>query len=129
MKLFSLILGIAVWTTSLAAQEYSVRAVDDSTGKNLSGIPITLRYACTYTGSGLGVKVHCKYIQRRTGADGLAHFPEAMSIKDFDDIYSLPITYGMTCCDITKPQIPGVGVMKFRKRSFSEALHWIFIGD
>jgi len=52
-----------------------------------------------------------------------------MSIKDFDDIYSLPITYGMTCCDITKPQIPGVGVMKFRKRSFSEALHWIFIGD
>jgi hypothetical protein len=128
MKLFPLILGIAACTTSLAAQEYSVRAVDDSAGKSLSGIPITLRYACTYTGSGLDVKVHCKYIQRRTGADGLAHFPEAMFIKDIDDIYSLPITYGMTCCDITKPQIPGVGVMKFRKRSFSEALHWIFIG-
>ena len=129
MKLFSLIFGIVIWATSLAAQEYSVLAVDDSTGKNLSGIPITLRYACTYTGSGIDVKVHCKYIQRRTGADGLAHFPEAMSIKDFDDIYSLPITYGMTCCDITKPQIPGIGVMKFRKRSLSEALHWIFIGD
>jgi hypothetical protein len=124
-----LMIAVAICSTSLTAQEYSVRAVDDATGKNLSDIPITLRYACKYSGSGLDIKVQCKFIQRKTGADGLAHFPEAMSIKDFDDIYSLPITYGMTCCDITKPEIPGIGVMRFRQRSFSEVMHWILLGD
>jgi hypothetical protein len=129
MKQFLVIFGLAVFASSLLGQEYAVRAVDVATGKSLSGIPITLRYACTSTGAGLKLKVHCKYIQRKTEPDGLARFPEAASIKDFDDIYSLPITYGMTCCDISKPRIPGVDVMRFHKRSLSEALHWIFVGD
>lgn len=123
------LLGFVALSTSLSAQGYAVRAVDDTTGKSLSGIPITLRYACTSTGSGIKLKMHCKYLQRKTGPDGLAHFPEAASIKDFDDIYSLPIVYGMTCCDISKPNILGTDVMKFHKRSFGEAMHWIFIGD
>jgi hypothetical protein len=124
-----LLLGFVVLSTSLSAQGYAVRAVDDTTGKSLSGIPITLRYACTSTRSGMKLTLHCKYLQRKTGPDGLAHFLEASSINDFDDIYSLAIVYGMTCCDISKPNILGTDVMKFHKRSFGEAMHWIFIGD
>jgi hypothetical protein len=113
----------------LQGQEYSVRAIDADSGKVLKGIPITLRYSCTSTGSGINIRVHCKFIQRRTGADGLAHFPEAGTLKDIDDIFSLPITYGAVCCDISNPVIPGTGTIKFKRRSLGEALHWIFIGD
>jgi hypothetical protein len=111
-----------------SAQEYSVKAVDEQ-GHALSGIPITLRYSCTFTGSGTKIEAHCKYIQRRMGDDGIAHFPEAGSLKDLDDIYSLPITYGMVCCDISQPVIPGSGVMRFRRRSLGEMLNWIFVGN
>ena len=113
----------------LYGQEYSVRAVDAQSGKPLTGIPITLRYACIATGSGIKVKIHCKFIQRKTGADGIAHFPEAGTLNDIDDIFSLPITYRAVCCDISKPEIPGTGTIKFRRRSLGEMLHWIFIGD
>jgi hypothetical protein len=41
----------------------------------------------------------------------------------------LPITYGAVCCDISKPQIPGTGTIKFKHRSLSEMMHWIFVGD
>lgn len=114
---------------SVWAQEYSVRAVDEATGKALRGIPITLRYDCTVTGTGIKAKIHCKFIQRRTDRDGLAHFPEAGSLHDIDDIFSLPIKWGAVCCDISKPVIPGTGTIKFRRRSVNEMLHWIFIGD
>jgi hypothetical protein len=103
-------------------------AVDVDTGKPLSGMPITLRYDCTYTGTGIQTKARCKFIQRKTGADGLAHFPEAGSLRDIDDIFALPITYGAVCCDISKPQIPGTGTIKFKHRSLSEMMHWIFVG-
>ena len=113
----------------LYCQEYSVRAVDAKSGKPLSDIPITLRYACIATGSGMKTKVRCKFIQRRTGIDGVAHFSEAGSLRDIDDIFSLPITYGAVCCDITNPVIPGTGTIKFEKRSLGEMLHWIFVGN
>jgi hypothetical protein len=123
------VLVLILSACQLSAQEYSVRAVEAQTGKVLRGIPITLRYDCKFTGSGINTKEHCKFIQRRTGADGIAHFPEAGSLKEIDDIFSLPISYGMVCCDIANPKIPGTGTMTFRRRSFGEMLHWIFIGD
>ena len=113
----------------LNAQEYSVRAVDADNGKLLKGIPVTLRYDCEAKGSGTKTKIRCKFIQRKTGDDGIAHFPEAGSLKGIDDIYSLPIVYGAVCCDISKPEIPGTGTIKFRRRSLGEMLHWIFVGD
>jgi hypothetical protein len=97
--------------------------------KVLKGIPITLRYDCTATGAGIKTKIHCKFLQRETGPDGLAHFPEAGSLNDIDDIFSTPINDGMICCDISKPVIPGVGTITFQRRSLGQALHWIFIGD
>jgi hypothetical protein len=111
------------------AQGYSVRAIDAQSGKPLKGIPITLRYSCTTTGAGVNIKFHCRYLQRKTGADGIARFPEAGSLKDIDDIYSLPIRYGALCCDISNPVIPGTGTIKFKRRSLAEMLHWIFVGD
>ena len=117
------------WPNRIFGQEYSVRAIDAGNGKRLKGIPITLRYACTSTGSGEKTKIRCKFIQRKTGNDGVAHFPEAGTLKDIDDIYSLPIKYGAICCDISNPVIPGTGTIKFRRRSFGEMLHWIFVGD
>lgn len=51
-----------------------MQAVDVDSGKPLKGMPITLRYDCISTGSGLKLKVHCKFIQRKTGRDGLATF-------------------------------------------------------
>jgi hypothetical protein len=113
----------------LLSQEYSVKAVEENTKKPLKGIPITLRYDCTSTGSGTKLKIHCKFIQRETDAAGIAHFPEAGSLRTIDDIYSLPIKYGMVCCDISQPKVPGTETMKFRRRTFGERLHWIFIGD
>jgi hypothetical protein len=122
--------SLLFWLTCPSqAQEYSVRAVDWKSGKALKGIPISLRYACTFTGSGIKMKEHCKFVQRRTGPDGITHFPEAGSLTDIDDIYSLPITYGMVCCDISKPVIPGMGTMTFKRRSLGEVLNWIFLGD
>lgn len=131
MKRTALSIGIAslVLCGQAFCQEYSVKAVDADYGKPLSGIPITLRYNCTYTGTGIHIKAHCQFIQRKTGSDGLAHFPEAGSLHDIDDIFSLPIAYGAVCCDISKPQIPGTGTITFKRRSLSERLHWIFIGD
>ena len=122
--LLLLLSGVAI-----PAQEYSVRAVDADNGKLLSGIPITLRYDCTYSGVGVKIKAHCKFLQARTGRDGVAHFPTAGSLRAIDDIFSLPITYGAVCCDITAPVIPGIGTIKFRHRSLAEQLHWIFVGD
>jgi hypothetical protein len=113
----------------LHAQEYSVRAIDSKSGKALKGISITLRYACTATGSGMKTKIHCTFIQRRTGSDGIAHFPEAGSLTDIDDIYSLSASYGEVCCDISSPVIPGMGTITFQRRSLGEMLHWIFVGD
>jgi hypothetical protein len=113
----------------LHAQEYSIRAIDAKSGKVLKGIPITLRYDCTATGTGIKTKIHCKFLQRKTGSDGIAHFPEAGSLNEIDDIFSLPITYGMVCCDISKPVIPGMGTITFQRRSVGQTLHWIFVGD
>src|SRR5271170_6594781 len=111
MQRATLVLGTALSLSCghAACQEYSVKAVDVDTGKALAGIPINLRYDCAYTVKGVQTKVHCKVIQRKTGVDGLAHFPEAGALRNIDDIFSLPITYGAVCCDISKPQIPGTG--------------------
>jgi hypothetical protein len=113
----------------LRAQEYSVRAIEAKRGKALEGISITIRYACTATGSGIKVKIRCKFIHRKTGSDGVAHFPGAGNLPDIDDIFPSSTVYGEICCDIPKPAIPGVGTITFQRRSFSEMLHWIFIGD
>lgn len=124
------VVALLLWLPlHLYAQEYKVRAIDIKNGKPLRGIWITLRYSCTTTGSVQKTKVRCKFIQRKTGSDGIAHFPEAGSLKDIDDIFSLPITYGELCCDITNPIIPGMDTIKFKRRSFGETLHWMFIGD
>jgi hypothetical protein len=129
MRRFAPLLALLLSSLYAIGQEYSVRAVDADTGKALTEIPITLRYDCTYTGTGLNVKAHCKFIQRRTGSDGVARFPEAGSLHQIDDIFSLPITYGAICCDITKPEIPGMGTIQFKRRSIGEMMHWIFVGD
>ncbi len=44
-------------------------------------------------------------LQRKTGPDRLAHFPEAGSLHGIDDIFSLPIAYGAVCCDLTTPVV------------------------
>jgi hypothetical protein len=129
MRSFAILFILTLFPLFVRGQEYSVRAMDVDTGKTLADIPITLRYDCTYTGTGIATKAHCKFIQRRTGSDGLAHFPEAGSLKQIDDIFSLSITYGAVCCDITKPDIPGVGTIKFKQRTIGEMMHWIFVGD
>ena len=113
---------------AMAGQEYTVRAVEADSGKLLKGMPITLRYDCVYTGSGLKLKVNCRFIQRKTGADGLAHFPEAGSLHAIDDIFSLPIAYGAVCCDLTNPVVPGTGTIKFKRRTFGEMVQWIVAG-
>ena len=128
--LFITSVSILLWcTTALLAQEFTIHAIDVDSGKSLEGILITLRYSCTSTGSGLQLKWHCKYLQRKTDANGIAHFPEAGSLQDIDDIYSLPITYGSVCCDVTPKTFPGTATMKFKRRTLSEMMHWIFIGD
>lgn len=131
MRRATVTLGAALFLAvgNAVCQEYSVKAIDVGSGKPLSGIPITLRYDCTYAGTGIHIKADCKFIQRKTGSDGMAHFPEAGSLRDIDDIFALPIAYGAVCCDISKPQIPGVGTMKFKRRSLSEMMHWIFVGN
>jgi hypothetical protein len=113
----------------LYAQEYRVRAVDAKTGKVLKGIPITLRYGCAQAGVGTKATIRCKFVVRKTGRDGIAHFPEAGSLKDIDDVFSAPITYNEECCDISKPVIPGEGTITFLHRSFGQTLHWVFLGD
>jgi hypothetical protein len=127
--LYSAVLLFLALPHQLRAQEYSVRAIDAKSGKVLGGISITLRYACITTGSGTKTTIHCKFIQRKTGADGVARFPEAGTLSDIDDIFSSSTEYGEVCCDISRPVIPGMGTITFRRRSFSEMLHWIFIGD
>jgi hypothetical protein len=113
-----------------ACQEYSVKAVDVDSGKPLAGIPINLCYDCTFTAKGVQTKVHCKFIQQKTGADGPVHFLEAGSLHEIDDIFSLPIAYGAVCCEIPKPQqIPGTGTIKFKRRSVGEMVHWILVDD
>jgi hypothetical protein len=130
VKIVSIIgIAVALIAPSLSAQEFTIHAIDVNSGKNLEGMPITLRYECTSTGSGLKLKMHCKAIQRETDADGIAHFPEAGSLKDIDDIFSLPITYGVVCCDVQPKSFPGSATMKFKRRSFAEMMHWIFIGS
>jgi hypothetical protein len=129
MRCFALLLALMLWPLHALGQEYSVRAIDVDTGKTLANIPITLRYDCTYSGTGTKIKANCKFIQRRTGSDGLAHFPEAGSLHQVDDIFSLPVTYGAVCCDISKPDIPGIGTIKFRSRTIGEMMQWIFLGD
>lgn len=112
------------------AQGLTIHAVEDDTDKPLRGIPITLRYNCTAIGSGLKLKWHgCKWITRRTDKAGDAYFPEAPSLPDIDDVYSLPITYAMTCCDVQPKTFPSEATMKFKKRTLAEQLHWIFVGD
>ncbi len=106
------------------AQEFSVHAVEDRTDKPLRDIPITLRYNCTPVGQGLDLKWKgCKWITRRTDKTGAAHFPEAGSLPDLDDVYSLPIAYGMTCCDVQPKTFPSEATMKFHKRTLAEQLH------
>jgi hypothetical protein len=106
-----------------------VLAVEVQTAKPLKGIPIVLRYACTFTGSGVKTKEHCKFIHRRTGNDGIAHFAEAGSLRDIDDIFPMSVAYREVCCDISKPVIPGVGKITFQRRSLRERFSWIFVGD
>ena len=131
MHVGAFVLGatLALGIGHAVCQEYSVKAVDVDTGKALSGMPITLRYDCSYTGTGKGIKAHCKFIQRKTGSDGVAHFPEAGSLGKIDDIFSLPITYGAVCCDIQPGKFPGIGKITFKRRTISEMMHWIFVGD
>jgi hypothetical protein len=113
-----------------AAQELTMHAIEDGTNKPLRDIPITLRYNCKAVGSGATLKWQgCKSITRRTDKTGTAYFPEAGSLPDIDDVYSLPITYGMTCCDVQPKSFPSEATMKFRKRTLAEQLHWIFVGD
>jgi len=111
------------------AQEYSVLAIDAESGKPLKGITVTLRYACTYNGPATHPKIRCNYVQRKTGPDGIARFPEASSLNNIDDIYAVSNIYAQMCCDISNPAIPGTGTLKFKQRSFSELLHWVFVGD
>ena len=122
-------LAILSGSITVTAQEFTLKAVEADTGKPLTGIPITMRYGGTVTGTGANIKLHDKYIQRRTGRDGIAHFPEAGSLKDIDDVYSLPIAYGMVCCDVQPKTFPSTATMTFRKRTLRESLHWIFVGD
>ena len=113
----------------LHAQEYLVRATDARSGRVLKGIPSTLRYGCTAAGWGVKTRIRCKFIHRKTGADGIAHFPEAGSLDGIDDIFSIPTRYIEVCCDISNPVIPGIGTITFKRLSIWQTLHWIFIGD
>jgi hypothetical protein len=122
--------SLSVWLPfRLHAQEYVVQAIDAQSGKPLKGIPIVLRYDCTFTGSEAKTKEHCKFIHRTTGDEGFTHFPEAGSLTDIDDVFPMSAAYREVCCDISEPVIPGTGKITFQRRSFREMLNWIFVGD
>ena len=123
------IASLALWLPQSQAQEYSVQAVDAQSGRPLKGIPIVLRYACTFSGSGTKAKEHCKFIHRKTDKKGIANFPEAGSLHDIDDIFPMSASYREICCDISNPVIPGTGKITFQHRSLREKLSWIFVGD
>jgi hypothetical protein len=130
LSVLSLCICVIAPQRFIHAQGFTLHAVEEGTNKPLSNIPITMRYNCTPVGSGLKLKwIGCRWIQRRTDKAGLAHFPEAGSLHDIDDVYSLPIVYAMTCCDVQPKTFSSEARMKFRKRSFAEQLHWIFIGN
>jgi hypothetical protein len=35
----------------------------------------------------------------------------------------------MVCCDVQPKTFPSTATMTFKRRTFSEMMHWIFIGD
>ncbi|MFT4112718.1 hypothetical protein [Silvibacterium sp.] len=108
------------------AQEFSVRAVDASSGKPLKGMRIAVRYDCGSPGPVWNLQMRCRLMQRKTGADGVAHFPEAGSLRAIDSIYPEPRAYEVVCCEIAKPVIPGSATITFRHKSLGERLEQLF---
>jgi hypothetical protein len=108
---------------------YSVRAIDATSRRVLKGLRMTLRYDCRASGAGINAKVHCEFITRKTGSDGIVYFPEVNSQTDIDAIYSQSITYEAVRTDVSERVIPGSETIAFRRLSFGEMLVLIFEGE
>jgi hypothetical protein len=87
--------NVLSWRCGLGAQEFTLRAIDAPTGKPLPGIPITMRYAGTITGTAAKIKLHGRFMRASLAKDGAAPSPEAGSLEDINDLLSQPIAYGM----------------------------------
>lgn len=130
MKLLLLVLSAAVCLGALpaAAREYAVRVVDADSGKPLRKIRIIVRYDCSATGTTFDLKTRCMFMERKTGADGIAHFPEAGSLHLIDVIYAAGARYETVGSDIPEPFAPesGTGNISLRRKSLVEVWEEFF---
>ena len=110
------------------AQGYSVRAIDAKSGKVLKGFKITMRYNCIAAKTGTKIAdVHCQYVSRKTGSDGIAHFTEANSQTAINAFYAWRIDYEPGE-QAREPVVPGMETIKFYHVSLGELLYEIFRG-
>ena len=91
--LISIAVLLVMVPRSVQSRGYTVRAIDATSGRVLRGLRTTLRYDCRASGAGIHAKVHCEFITRKTGSDGIGYFPEVNSQTDIDAIYSQSINY------------------------------------
>jgi hypothetical protein len=109
-------------------QGYSVRAIDAKSGKVLKGFKITMRYNCIAPKAGTKIAdIHCEYISRKTGSDGIAHFTEATPQSTIDFFYPSGIDYEAGE-QVREPLVPGMETIEFHHMSPGELLYEIFRG-
>jgi len=109
-------------------QGYSVRAIDAKSGKVLKGFKITMRYDCIAPKTRTKiVDMHCEYVSRKTGSDGIANFTEANSQSAIDAFYPSRFDYEAGE-QAREPVVPGMETIKFYHVSLGELLYEIFRG-
>jgi hypothetical protein len=127
--LISIAVLLVMVPRSVQSRGYTVHAIDATSGRVLRALRITLRYDCRASGAGLNTKVHCEFITRKTGSDGMVYFPEVNSQTDIDAIYSQSISYEAVRTDVSERVIPGSETIAFRRLSFGDTLRLIFEGE
>jgi hypothetical protein len=110
------------------AQGYSVRAIDAKSGKVLKDFKITMRYNCIAPQTGTKtVDIHCEYVSKKTGSDGIAHFVEASSQSTIDAFF--PSRFDYEAGEEARARVvPGMETIKFHHMSLGEVLYEIFRG-
>jgi hypothetical protein len=87
-----------------------------------------MRYNCAAPKTGTKiVDMHCEYVSRKTGSDGIANFTEANSQSAIDAFYPSRIDY-KAGEQVREPVVPGMETIKFHHVSLGELLYEIFRG-